>query len=98
MLSLIAYCLAQCSAIQSSVIFNWNLKYVSLNPLCGHEPGTNNIDGLWDTDFYSGDPGVIMSCLICSTLSLWLWQRYAGSLARHWQTPLFGAMADNASL
>jgi hypothetical protein len=46
--------------------------------------------------FYSGDPVVILPSLTCSTQSVWL--RNALSLARHWQTHLPDAVADNTSL
>jgi hypothetical protein len=45
------------------------------------------------TVFYIGDPDVIMSCLTCCTLSVWLWLRDARSLACQWQTHLANAMA-----
>jgi hypothetical protein len=38
------------------------------------------------SSFFSGDPDVIMSCLTCSTVSVWL--RNSRSLACHWQTHL----------
>jgi hypothetical protein len=34
-----------------------------------------NIEDLWGTVFYVGDPNVIMACLTFSTLPVWLQQR-----------------------
>ncbi len=51
----------------------------TLYVLCG-----GNIIGV--RSFYSGDPDVIVSCLTCRTLSVWLCN--ACSLARHWQINL----------
>jgi hypothetical protein len=47
-----------------------------------------NIEDLLDTIFYIGDPGVIMPCLTCSTLSVWL----------QLQTHLPDASADDTSI
>jgi hypothetical protein len=62
---------------------------MSWNPLClknsvhwlnWKDPGVRS--------FYNGDPDVMMSCLTCSTLSVWL--PNARRLSRHWQTHLPG--------
>jgi hypothetical protein len=53
------------------------------SPGCTRTRHSDNIEDLWGTVFYTGDPDLIMSCL---TL--------AHSLVRHWQTQLPDAMAD----
>ncbi len=51
---------------------------------------SDNIEGLWGTVFYISDLDVIMSCLTCSKLSVWLQQlgtSLADSLARQTHLP-----------
>jgi hypothetical protein len=64
-------------------------KDVNFNPMCGYElPHSKNIEDQWGTVLNIGDPDMIMSCLTCSTLSVWLGLHNACSLERHWQTYL----------
>jgi len=50
----------------------------------------------WVRSSYSGGSNVIMSCLTCSTQSVWL--RNTRSVACQWQTRLPNAIADNTFL
>ncbi len=79
---------------------NWSerlttiIENVSSNPLHGHEISaliTKNIY-LWGTVFYIGDSDLIISCLTCSTLSVWLRLYNSRTLARHWETCLLGRL------
>jgi hypothetical protein len=55
------------------------------------------MEDLWGTVFHIVDPNVIMLCLTCSTLSVWLLgMSLADSPA--WQTYLPDTMADDTSL